>query len=451
MSHNYLDKFNINKIYRNNSAQTVLIGSSKEQAEQHVIINILHGDKFLPRRLKEQFALLYNLVHLEDMGDGVVVVTTVDEGPSLDEYMKQNVLSIGERIELAYSYLKKITRYDGFSNDMKDILVGENQIIVKEDKILLHEAIITDNPLAQREYKFDKVAQSVGTVLAKIFYTKTSYNQNVTAFSGVIEFINNLKYSTHQYKNFSDIFNEFAKISNELLTNSANLLSQDTHIQEQLGQSKKSSPKKIIGIVSGLGLSLILVTGLWANMGHILKNAYNNKAETTNAVEDEQIHQTFASNNISLLDHTYNEEDEIDIDTEDALETFAINYLTPEFVATDKNVFRSQPGSLKFTHTEEETLKSIWLNNIEATKDEYQAMSLWLMSDSLEPVTIDFEGYNNNILQWHHPIHHQPYATGVWEMINFDLPLKDISKIKISLVSATSTIWIDDMNIEIYK
>ncbi len=60
--------------------------------------------------------------------------------------------------------------YDKFNNYFKSIFLDDNQIIVREDQLLLNELIIVDEQI-ENGHGFDQVVDKIGGTLEVIFNT----------------------------------------------------------------------------------------------------------------------------------------------------------------------------------------------------------------------------------------------------------------------------------------
>lgn len=214
MSSLYKDKYEILKTFKEDEYQTVLIGSDKENLDEVVVINILHKNK-IPKPISESKVSngLNNLLYLENVGDDLIIVTQYKEGTPFESYLKFFDNTIKHKINLAYEYLDKITKYDAFDNSIKKILIDESQMIIKGEELCFNELLFLDNNF-ENPTEFNDIASHIGDTIEKIVFSKEPIDDkdNYPASQSLLEIINKLKNNDHEFKSIQDICNSFKKI-----------------------------------------------------------------------------------------------------------------------------------------------------------------------------------------------------------------------------------------------
>ncbi|MCC5909585.1 MAG: hypothetical protein JJT76_04010 [Clostridiaceae bacterium] len=486
MSSNYIQMFDIHQIFKTNDIQNIFIGSPKGKKDEYVIINVLRDKRFLQKKFKDQLQRLQNLVYFEELGDEVVFATSVNQGIDLKEYIKQNTLDIKKRLNLAYQYLGKIVKYDGFPDDIKDMLIEESQIVMKDKNISFNEVFLIKEDEGHKKYNFKKVAQSVGTVLATILFSNITSRDKHTDVSEIIALISNLEYNTHKYKSLSDIFQDFEQIYTNILSSldlkktTQDIWTKDDNnydAKQFMKESKLPYIKKtlIVGLI--IGSSALLWTGAASRVLNITEEIKKENeiflSETSKdlTLTEKEKGMNEASLQVRDKHNNWSEgysrkinakgddtESNIGLDelqqdhvASESLEKLNISYLTSELTMADKSTLRNGVYSLKFKGTEDRLSKSIAFNNVDVNLEGTNTLFLWIMSDKLEKINLDFHGYDNEHVIFEKSIQHYPRLTGVWERINFDIPPKKITKINMTVVSSDPTVWIDDVKIDVYK
>ncbi len=213
MSNLYTDRFNIHKIFSQNEYQKILIGSSRENPEQIVVINIINKANTKDVISTSQFSKgLANLISLEKTEDEFIIITDYHEGTPLTKYLEYFDATPKNRINLAYEYLNKAVHYDVFNNSLKSLLIDESQIVIKDNTLFFNELLILNEDV--KEYKkFDNVIKILVKILEKIIYVnepnETFEDESLTK---VANFIDKLKNDDHNYINLEEIYEDFRKI-----------------------------------------------------------------------------------------------------------------------------------------------------------------------------------------------------------------------------------------------
>lgn len=143
---------------------------------------------------------LHNFLGLiEDEGSIHIALKTVS-GKSLKKLMRTADLTYEARVELAYTYLKKIEIYDVFPDAIKIQLLDEEQLLISNEGICFRELI--DYTL-QSAYTPLDVLKQLGFVLDQILHDATDYHN---------QFIDNLLRCKHPYHTLKDVKNSFKDV-----------------------------------------------------------------------------------------------------------------------------------------------------------------------------------------------------------------------------------------------
>ena len=209
MTISYIDKYNIVDTYKDNNFQKILIGSSKDEKQDSVIINIIKdSDIFDGLEEADLSNIFINLLHLEKSNEEVVFVGALRDAIPLGTYLDNIRPSIKERMDLLYTYLQSITRYNGLKDEIISMLVDEGQIVVDKGTILLDELIILPEESSTQEIT---AIGKIIRVIDKITYTETLgqmehiYNEQLSLFKE--EILN----EENPLKSLNDIFKAFRK------------------------------------------------------------------------------------------------------------------------------------------------------------------------------------------------------------------------------------------------
>ncbi|SNR96433.1 hypothetical protein SAMN05446037_1002119 [Anaerovirgula multivorans] len=464
MASKYIYKFDIHDIFKTSDEQKIFIGSPKDNSNQFVIINILNEKRFLQQEVKEQLQLLDNLVYFEELNEGIVLATSFNKDVYLTEYIKENKLSIEDRFNLAYQYLKGITKYDNFTNDIKSMLVEESQLTIREGSLLFNELLFIDEDSIDNnsEFNFKRVAQEVGAVLKIITLSNASFlNMKFNAPHEMIGFINDLEYGNHQFQNLSEIFNHFDGFYGRVvypkhITGEIDELWKKEYNISKKRQFKKKQPAGLIIAIVGIifiGLTIaMLVIGAGGKskaMDDVFEEPIAYLEENSMETSGEFTNDSSISNHSNEKSEDLNQYNEVSY-SQEILEKYDISYLTPEFAAIDMNVFRSGEYAVKLIGDRKNPVKNFSLNNVNIREN--SVISLWIMADVLEEIKLSFQGYkSNDDLKFEKYLYYTPKVLEEWEMIHFDLTAEEITKIEIAILNNNATIWIDDIKIDSYK
>lgn len=156
----------------------------------------------------------------------------------------------------------------------------------------------------------------------------------------------------------------------------------------------------------------------------------------------EEIYHTI--NEMTPLD----EEDAVKASTTENLDSYTISYETDNII-DDYEMKKSGSKSLKFDFNNDTKIGEILLKDILMKND--TSVSLFIKSNTREPITMKFIGINGNTEPFEKTINHIPSLENTWQMISFNINTSNIETLKIIFETKNSTIWVDDIEINAYK
>ena len=209
MLYNYEDNFNVLERFEHNEYQNILMGVDKNNPDDVVVINLFKKSVLIQSDLADLFKdHLSSLVMLEETDDEIIVITKYHEGMPLKNYLDNYDTTLKSRINFAYEFLKKISIYDSFNHFFKRLFIDEDQIIMKNDELLMNELLVIDQPDEMMTADFNQVCQKIGLILDNII----SSADNASAKTSILEFIHNLKTDEHEFTDLNQIHDAFKKI-----------------------------------------------------------------------------------------------------------------------------------------------------------------------------------------------------------------------------------------------
>lgn len=202
----YTEKFKILENFQKNDYQTVLTGTEINNDSNVVVINIFKKGSHISKDTIDLFkSSLENVIHTEENDEEIIIVTKYLEGVSLKKYLVNYDTTEKNRLNFAIEYLEKAKIYDPFDNMFKNILINENQIIMKDDKLFFNELMIIKD--ISNNISFDKIAERIKNTLELII----SPNDEKTANPKVTDFLAKLS-TAGAYNSISDIYEDFKSI-----------------------------------------------------------------------------------------------------------------------------------------------------------------------------------------------------------------------------------------------
>ena len=211
MSTSYTEKFNVLEVFEQNPYQKIMMGAQVNNPDDVVVINVFKkGPHLAPDFLETAQNALNNVIHVEDNNEELVLVTDYQEGISLHNYLEGVITNSEKRIALAHTYMEETLNYEKFNNYFKSIFLDDNQIIVREDQLLLNELIIVDEQI-ESGHGFDQVVDKISNTLDVIFNTGKGGALEGQTKEQVDAFLNSLKVNSGVYKTLEEVVSAFKK------------------------------------------------------------------------------------------------------------------------------------------------------------------------------------------------------------------------------------------------
>ncbi len=508
MYDSYLNYYNILKVFKKSNYQDIFIGTNKMDSNEVVIINILKDIDFSWKSYKNQIESYFeNVFYVEEVEEGLVVITKFTDGISLVDYFEANNPDIDTRSHILLDYLRKVSKYDSLDNRLKNILVDESQIVIKDENLNLNELIISEKS-TKTTTDFKSIIDKIESTAKRIFYSDVS--EDVTIPDQIKQFIDGLEKNRDRYSNIYDVYRAFEKISRaEELPIKAEEIYTNDNLELKHEEASRSFSKNIF-VKIGLGILIMAVAAAvygfirdpienkitklmsrkpkayfekvpmkegWEFINKSKANGKNNEIQSSvwtvkkdGKVVDKKDTGDFTLNlgpgkyeiTLKVKDkhnkwsNEYKEEVKVkkankgvkDIKQEpipeEKLEQLDIAY---DKVMIDREIFHSGKYSIKFAG--ELDSKSIKIQDIGAKQ--ISSLSMWVMVDSKKDINIEVKGWLKENIIFHKILQHQPLEEGNWEMIQIPI-IGQIDTLQISFSSAKQvTIWLDDINFDAYK
>jgi hypothetical protein len=515
MSNSYIDRFKIIETYKKNKHQEIFVGLKQEDSNHIVIINKINSinfqDKNIQHKIRQAF---HHLIYLEETNEGMILVTDFIDGLSLSEYFKNTQSTIQNRMNIALEYLKNILQYDNLDNHIKKNLINESQIIMKDNQLFLNDLIVINDSEISK-IKFKVIIEQVHKVIKRIFTDNISdKDKENDIYNKISQFIDKLENYPNHYKNLNDIYDSFKGIyirdgymtENILRPNFKKLT--DSIIKQH--KQKFWPVSRWFKFVIFTIVLFIAVSTFYIYSNNKIKNIFNNndfreptayfqKAKLNNnwkflnqsqayggnnAIENSTW--TIVKNNTVLgryktqdLNFTFKQPGEYKIilkvkdknnkwskpfyqmvyineidnlklenDYKKNLNNLPISYNNPKRITVDHQVLKSGKYSIKVSKGNNST-KTIYIKDLKLNK--HLSMSMWAMSNSLDDARLIIRGFYNSNSMFRKSIDYKPSEMNIWEMININEKIPRIDQLQIEIYNPTSTIWLNDIEINVYK
>ncbi|AOT69777.1 hypothetical protein [Geosporobacter ferrireducens] len=513
MDASYIEKYNILQTFQSNDHQKVFIGTVKDRDHEIVIINILRDLGDLWKKDKEKLEnALGNLLHLEIVEEGFVLVTTFKDAQPLEDYFNQTHVGIHKRMNILFAYLRDIVKYKELDYSLQSMLIDEAQILIDNHQPFLSELILIDKNL-EMDTPFEGLVKKIAGVMKKILIAGSSLEDEN---KDMLQFIHKLENGEHTYKDIEDIYHAFRSYylyqwaMGEQSTGSRKSLA----LREESSFRKKAQPrmgKSMLGkmalLVVALGLGTYglskygLLEGRQENV-LVEPVAYFERIETSTGWE---FVNKSTGNNLkeSIWEVLKNEEIIESTKAKDLMiaspeagiykvslkvkgekgqwsqpyeeEIILGNNVNDEYSeAEDLSDPLEEVERLDKLHLEYDTSQGISLDHdiyktgnygirIEGSIDsprkisfknlslnDQSFFSMWIMADAAEPIEIRLKGLQKNRIVFEKNIQHQPSGAYLWELLNIEDGIGSIDRLEMSL-SAPSVLWLDDIEVDSFK
>lgn len=453
MEPSYLDRYKIIQTYKEDKFQKVFIGKNNENG-QAVIINNIYIKENNPvwESIYQGYKNIFNnVVHFEKMDDEIAIITKIEEGPSLNEYLTDFNPSFIERINLIHQYLSNIKKYDPLPNNAKSVLIDKSQIAVIDGKISFNELILfNENTFIIEDFKI--VRNNIVSVLQELLSLPHVGYKELPLYINIVEFMDKLRKNGGDYNSIEKISDEFENLNIGGLsapTKQKNIVHPDNIIPSgketipvsggvlQKVNSGKNYPLSIaIGAAGIITVALIgmLVFKSVLPLGGVPKDDGNIPSDSITDV-NKPIEDEGPENFVSLgNDKTIEPNSDI-------------SYLS-EGIEKDYTDSRYSDFSLKISDAEDRSHKiTIKQGIIKA----YSQFLMWVKSDTLDEFNITVEGYSDENLSFKKSILHKPLNVNSWEPIRFTLDKNIDDYVDIIFDNVKGTVWVDRISIDIFK
>lgn len=461
MTSSYLNKYKIVQTFKENDLQKVFIGTDNKN-NQAVVINTIYvtgNDSAWDLVEKSYESIFDHIIHFERMENQIVFVTTIEEGLSLNTYLKDFSPSFTERVNLIHQYLNYIKKYDLLPNNIKSILVDESQIIVNEGKLSFDELIIfNENSLGTNS--FEPILDNIVLILKKLTSLQAINYGELPLYIEIIGFLDDLQKNKDIYNNINKIFNDLEKLNiNNLsiINEEENILGTDQSIvssdatdlvgrkvgsidEEAITAADMNKKRILTRVLATAGVVIIATVGVFALKsilpldGDTLLNA---NIASKAIIDTKDLDEDLANKNVV----TENMEKEAVGPNSD------VNYIS-EYIKEDFTT--SKYGDYSFKISSDDSTSHKLSINTGPIKTNSQLL-MWVKLDMDSEIKIDIEGYSNDKLSFQQSISHKPLHINSWELVQltFDANIDDYIDITINDISGI--VWIDKISIDIFK
>lgn len=136
-------------------------------------------------------------------------------------------------------------------------------------------------------------------------------------------------------------------------------------------------------------------------------------------------------------------------ETIEKLDSLSIDNTLSDNAIYDYEIFRSGDRSIKLDLNKNDGVAEFMINDIALDKN--YMLSMWILSDKTDPITIEYTGYDGNKVVFVKEAIFTPKQANLWEMTQIKISSSSINKVKLKFTGLGSTIWIDDIDTNSYK
>ncbi|MDF2546177.1 MAG: hypothetical protein K0R93_1075 [Anaerosolibacter sp.] len=513
MDQTYIDRFNIDNILLRSIKQDIFVGTSKADLNDTAVINIIKDKSIISSKdLKKIKNSLHNVLYQEKIDNGVVLVTKFLAGTPLLEHLNQNNLNKKDREHILYEFIKGISKYSKLDKPLINVLIDETQIFVRNGILQFAELIKCDN-LLQSPQEFKAIVGKIGAVSRRIYtYGLPEQHQENLVSDKILKFIDDLENDKLTVNNIGEIL-DYYKSLYFYSTSSRTKIDQaygTTRNKRRTLRKQVKSP--ITKIATGLSIVVLMtcastifqlpymlqgfvvqpptasfdkinIADGWKFINKSTADGSNNiiKGSVWQVYKNDQIIDEKISKDLDMdfVDQgTYkvilkvqdqyekwsvpyekefhmlkNErpgppQETAGFETE-ILDNYEIIYDNPSDTFIDNSIFKKGNCSIRFDKSENGNNKSIAMKDLEPSN--YSAFSMWVMSNSIQTIDFEIEGYKNEKLNYRNRVSFKLVSSNSWEMLNINGDISNIDELKISVLDHDSAFWIDDLTLDLYK
>lgn len=186
-----------------------MLGSSHENQEDIAVINeVIWSPLFTLELAQSLFGGFVNLITHSEDDTSCQLVTAYHKGMPLGKYLTSRPLPFRNRVNLCYEFLKAMVSYTDFPPWVQDILIDEDQIIVRDDQLHYNELLIlkTSDPETAAKTNFIRVKKKVHKIIESLI----GQAEDITP--AMVTFMGNIKSNNPAYGSLQGIYDEFQKV-----------------------------------------------------------------------------------------------------------------------------------------------------------------------------------------------------------------------------------------------
>ncbi|MEW9123385.1 MAG: hypothetical protein AB2421_11815 [Thermotaleaceae bacterium] len=509
MSHTYVEDLNFSSILVRDKAQDIYLATSKANPEETVLVNILRDKGFLSSNSKKNLRKsLQNLLHLEETNEGLVLITKSAKGIPLSQYLHQDTIDIDTQIYMLFQYLKGISRYTSLSNNLVHGLIDELQVFVNKGLLEFSELILS-TPALQSTIDFKSIVEKVTALSKRIFSYDTLDSHLKTPFvRKIIQFIDDLEKGLLPLNSLADLFHAykdiyFSRRPSRTRNSSRSSIARSGPINEG---SHGLISKIVLGfLLVGIGIygsiqlhvpqrfSGLLIQAPVANFEKIdtdngwefvnnsTLHGKNNslRASIWEIYKSDKLIEERKTENLTLdkiepgnykvrltVEDAYNKtslpfereftmdvyETVVPMDTVlpidyDTLDDYDIVYTDTSSTFIDEDIFRTGTYAIRLEKTKSTDHQSIVLSDLSLDKN--TTLSMWLMSNSPQPINFQIQGYTSGKLSYNQKFSFN--TSNTWSLFTTSDNLGNPEYINIQFFNHNENLWIDDIVLDSYK
>lgn len=453
MKPSYLDHYKIIQTYKEDEFQKIFIGKNNENGQAVIINNIyIKENNSVWESISQSYKDIFNnVVHFEKTDGEIAIITKMEKGLSLNEYLADSNPPFIERVNLIHQYLSNIKKYDPLPNNTKSVLIDKSQIAVIDGKISFNELVIfNENTYIIEDFRV--VRDNIVSVLQELLSLPHVDYKELPLYINIIEFIDKLRKNDEDYNSIERISDKFENLNINGLsapTKQKNMVHPNNIIPLEKGAdpisqgvlqkvgSKKNYPLSIA--IGAAGIVAVVLIGMLVFKSVLpLSGTPGNDAN-------------IPSDNITGVNKPTEDEDSKDFvssDSDKVIEPNSnISHLSKD-IEKDYTNSRHSDFSLKISDTKDTSHKITIDQGIIGA---YSQFLMWVKSDTPDEFNVTVEGYSDENLSFKKSILHKPLNVNSWELIRFTLDKNINDYINIIFDNVKGTVWVDRISIDIFK
>ncbi len=473
MNVSYLSKYTVVQIFKSNEFQKVYIATDNNTNQAVVINHIFSGEGSPTLSLIESLYEnpLNNVLHFEPVEDGVVLVTKVEEGLSLNNYLEEALPSFTKRVHLIHQYLEGIQKYDFLPNPIKSILADPSQIILSKDRIYFDELIIFDENTANA-VGFQPTMDHIISVLKDLTKLQNIDYDELPLFIHTIGFLDEIQKNKHTYTSIHQLLGDFEKIDlgdSSSIDDTENIFhAQQGAFAAQQGLSyleptslvgkkvsaidediirmaDKSNKRSFTVAIGTAGAITVAVAGMLM-FKSILPIENNISAD-----------QKMPPHEIASVQNVAGEEKEVTSSKEVGAADLGGDAIGPNKNITyvsehiQQNHVPTKYGDFSLVISGDDVGPHTVSIHEESIHKEGSQFILWVKADSSEAFKVTVKGYVNNVSTFNKTVTHQPLFTNGWELIQIPFNADVDGDLEVIFDDVTGTLWIGKIAIDTLK